>query len=223
MEKIAFEFEHSSRTDNYIHHTVAFKLKHDKGSKNEKEFLKRSIEMLSSLEGVENFEVRKQISEKNDFDYELTMDFASIGAYEEYNNHPIHQSYVHDIWLKQVENFLEKDTFVLWRMPKEPISKENIRHSVAFKLKWGNGTNEEKLFLEKSVEVLTKIPKVKNFTVNKQTNENNPYDFELAMDFDTSEDYSFYNNHPDHQEYVKDIWLEQVDSFLEKDTVFYGE
>ena len=173
----------------YIHHTVAFSLKWDKGSQQEKDFLEKSYDILILVPNVENFAIRKQISKKNDFDYELTMDFESEEKYEEYNNHPDHQGYVKNIWLKQTKNFLEKDTIVLMETPKTKTKENGIRHSVAFKLKWDKGSFEEQKFLEDSFNILINVPNVKNFEVNKQTNANNPYDYELAMDFDNQKEY----------------------------------
>jgi hypothetical protein len=65
--------------------------------------------LLAPIPGVENFKAFCQISKKNDYDYGFSMEFADQAAYDAYNNHPVHQEYVAEIWLKQVSHFLEID------------------------------------------------------------------------------------------------------------------
>ena len=185
----------NSKTDSssMIHHTVAFKLKHDKGSDKESIFLKTCVDMLSDIKGMLNFALKKQISKNNPYDFELEMDFNAAGDYESYNSHEKHQKFVHDIFLKQVDEFLEKDTTPVLKMDTTKVEISAIKHSVAFKLKWDKGSKEETLFLKKSFDLLSDISTVKNFKVNRQINTNNPYEFELSMDFVSKEDYDYYN------------------------------
>jgi hypothetical protein len=91
-----------------IRHTVAFKLIHPKGSPEEKMFLD-AIAKLSAIPGVENFELLRQISRKNTFDYGLSMEFATAKEYEKYNQHPDHVAFVRTIWTPEVMDFLEID------------------------------------------------------------------------------------------------------------------
>ncbi len=91
-----------------IRHTVAFKLIHPKNSPEEKVFLD-AIVKLSAIPGVENLELLKQTSRKNNFDYGLSMEFATAKAYEDYNRHPDHVEFVNTIWIKEVSDFLELD------------------------------------------------------------------------------------------------------------------
>jgi hypothetical protein len=37
------------------------------------------------------------------------MEFATQALYNTYNNHPDHVAFIHDRWLKEVEDFLEID------------------------------------------------------------------------------------------------------------------
>ena len=98
-----------SQADNVrIRHTVAFKLKHPKGSAEEQDFFK-ALMKLAVIPGVEKFECMKQISRKNDYDYGLSMEFANQQAYDQYNDNPEHVAFVQKRWLKEVENFLEID------------------------------------------------------------------------------------------------------------------
>jgi hypothetical protein len=94
-----------------IRHTVVFKLKHPKGSAEEQDFFK-ALMKLSAIQGVEKFECMKQISRKNSFDYGLSMEFASQQAYDYYSNNPDHVAFVQNIWLSEVENFMELDFIV---------------------------------------------------------------------------------------------------------------
>ncbi len=91
-----------------ITHTVAFKLKHPAGSAAEQLFLAKGSR-LAEIAGVENFRCLRQISPKNPYDFNFSMQFADQTAYAHYNQHPDHQSFVKDIWLKEVADFLEAD------------------------------------------------------------------------------------------------------------------
>lgn len=91
-----------------ILHTVAFRLNHLAGSDAESEFL-RTAKELRKLPGVLDFKVYRQVSKKNDFTFGLSMYFTTQANYTAYNNHPLHQQFVSDIWLKQVADFMEID------------------------------------------------------------------------------------------------------------------
>ena len=91
-----------------IRHTVAFRLKHPRGSKEEASFLSAGM-ALADIPGVQRFEQLKQISPKNDFHFGYSMEFADQAAYQGYNDHPVHVAYVRDRWVPEVEAFLEID------------------------------------------------------------------------------------------------------------------
>ena len=91
-----------------ITHTVTFKLKYAKGSKEESIFL-TAVKELSSIPGVENFECLRQISTKSHFEYALSMDFDSMETYKTYNEHSEHNAFVRKYWADYVEDFLELD------------------------------------------------------------------------------------------------------------------
>lgn len=95
--------------NNQILHTVMFRLKHQKGSQAEKNFLEDSVKILSVIGGVKDFKVLKQIGKKNDFDFALSMIFESQADYDAYNNYPTHKDYVKTRWIPEVEAFLESD------------------------------------------------------------------------------------------------------------------
>lgn len=93
---------------NRIRHTVTFRLKHVPGSTQEKAFLS-ALESLSSIPGVEAFEVLRQVGQKNAFTFGASMEFADQQAYDSYNNHPDHVRFVNERWLKEVDDFMEID------------------------------------------------------------------------------------------------------------------
>ena len=91
-----------------IRHTVVFKLKHPAGSQAELDFL-RTAQKLSKISTVKSFECLRQISEKNDYDYGLSMEFDSAADYESYNTHPSHVEFVQTRWIPEVTDFMEID------------------------------------------------------------------------------------------------------------------
>jgi hypothetical protein len=91
-----------------IRHTVVFKLKHPKGSPEEKLFFNAALK-LSSIAGVRNFECLQQTNKKNNFEYGISMEFDTVKGYQEYSNHPDHVAFVQSFWLKYVADFLEID------------------------------------------------------------------------------------------------------------------
>jgi hypothetical protein len=91
-----------------IRHTVVFKLKHPAGSQPELEFL-RSAQKLLEIPTVKNFECLRQISEKNGYDFGLSMEFDSSADYENYNSHPHHVDFVQTHWIPEVTDFMEID------------------------------------------------------------------------------------------------------------------
>lgn len=91
-----------------IRHTVAFKLKHPAGSESERDFL-QAAGKLASIPTVTHFERLRQTGKKNNFDYGLSMEFASRQDYETYNNHPDHVHFVQTRWIPEVSEFLEID------------------------------------------------------------------------------------------------------------------
>lgn len=92
-----------------IKHMVIFCLKYAKDSIETENFLLKSKNILSSIEGVKNFEIVKQFNPKNDYDFGFYMEFKDKKTYQSYNENPAHINYVQQIWLKEVVRFLEID------------------------------------------------------------------------------------------------------------------
>jgi hypothetical protein len=98
----------SSLAAGRIRHTVAFTLSHAQGSPEEADFLATAA-TLAALDGVEEFEILRETSPKNDYRFGISMEFADSAAYEAYNEHPDHVAFVQGRWLPEVSEFLEID------------------------------------------------------------------------------------------------------------------
>ncbi|MBL8789702.1 MAG: Dabb family protein [Rhizobiales bacterium] len=92
-----------------IRHAAIFRLKHPHGSAEEKSFL-AALDRLRQIPGVGSFEIGRETSPKNDFDYAVSMVFADQAAYDAYNGHPDHVHFVQTRWLPEVAAFMEHDT-----------------------------------------------------------------------------------------------------------------
>jgi heme-degrading monooxygenase HmoA len=95
-----------------IRHTAVFRLHHPAGSSAETTFLVE-LRKLHAIPGVEKFEVLRQTSRKNEFHFGVSMEFASQAAYDAYNTHPDHVTFVQNIWIPQVAAFTEIDYVAL--------------------------------------------------------------------------------------------------------------
>jgi Stress responsive A/B Barrel Domain len=91
-----------------IRHTAVFRLKHAKGSPEEKDFI-AAIRKLEAIPGVEKFEVLRQTSPKCEFAFGVSMEFADQRAYQGYNEHPAHVAFVRERWAPEVAAFTEID------------------------------------------------------------------------------------------------------------------
>jgi len=95
-----------------------------------------------------------------------------------------------------------------------------IIHTVVFKTKHPNGSEEEQEFL-KAGKALGNLPMVKNFECFKQVSKKNEFEFGFSMEFDSELEYDAYNSHPDHVKFVDNRWKLEVEKFLEIDYVRY--
>lgn len=91
-----------------IRHTVTFTLRHAAASAEEAAFLSAAQE-LAAIEGVEAFELLRQVGTKNEFRFGISMEFADRAAYDGYNEHPAHVRFVTERWVTEVSDFLELD------------------------------------------------------------------------------------------------------------------
>lgn len=97
-----------------IRHAALFTLSHGPGSPEEAAFLE-ALAALGSIPGVENFEIAREVSPKNDYRFAVSMRFADQAAYDAYNAHPLHRDFVETRWLPEVAAFMEHDTVALGR------------------------------------------------------------------------------------------------------------
>lgn len=91
-----------------------------------------------------------------------------------------------------------------------------ITHSVYFRLKHAEDSPEEKAFLEKA-DALKSISTVRNLQCVREISPKNNYRFGLTMQFEDRDAYRHYNDHPDHQAFVEQVWIPEVAEFLEID------
>jgi hypothetical protein len=91
-----------------IRHTVVFTLSHPEGSSAESDFL-AAAGALWAIPGVEEFEILRETSPKNEYRFGISMEFAGPAAYAAYNEHPDHVRFVQERWLAEVTDFLEVD------------------------------------------------------------------------------------------------------------------
>ena len=82
-----------------------FKLKHETNTLREQNFFKSKE--LAAIEGVDKFECLRQTNANNQFKYGLSMEFKNAQLYNNYSNHPMHTSFVQQVWIPEVEDFLE--------------------------------------------------------------------------------------------------------------------
>ena len=94
-----------------------------------------------------------------------------------------------------------------------------IEHTVCFTLKHLPGSDEEAAFLRFARGVLPGVPGVERFRVARQVSIQSEYRWQFSMVFASEDDYAAYNAHPEHQAFVRDRWLTEVDSFQELDFV----
>jgi quinol monooxygenase YgiN len=95
-----------------IRHAALFRLRYASGSAEEAAFL-AALATLASVPGVEDFEIARETSRKNDFAFAASMRFADQAAYDAYNSHPLHVAFVRDRWEPEVAAFMEHDTVAL--------------------------------------------------------------------------------------------------------------
>ena len=92
-----------------------------------------------------------------------------------------------------------------------------IQHMVIFNLLYEEGSAEARIFLEDGKRILSAIPVVKSFQAFQQVSIKNNFQYGFSMVFANQEDYTTYNNHPDHVAFVQERWMKEVSEFLEID------
>jgi len=97
------------------------------------------------------------------------------------------------------------------------LKKGEIQHMVIFNLSHQKESDDAHQFVQDGTRILTGIPVVKNFQAFNQVSKKNKYQYGFSMVFASQNDYSTYNNHPDHVAFVQNRWIKEVSDFLEID------
>ena len=97
-----------------------------------------------------------------------------------------------------------------------------IQHTVAFRLSYASGSEEERDFL-RSLDALSTIPSATDFECLRQVGKKNKFTFGLSMKFASEEDYASYCTHPIHEEFLQTRWIPEVEDFIEIDYLPYRE
>jgi len=92
-----------------------------------------------------------------------------------------------------------------------------IEHTVCFTLVHPEGSDAERAFLTGAREVLSAIPGVQDFVVNRQVSPKSDLRFQFAMRFADEQAYRAYDSHADHVGFVAQRWVPEVDRFQELD------
>lgn len=101
---------------------------------------------------------------------------------------------------------------------KECSLKEGeVQHMVIFNLPYPKDSVDALKFLADGTDILAGIPVVQNFQAFMQVSKKNDYQYGFSMVFANQEDYTTYNNHPNHVSFVQNRWMKEVTEFLEID------
>ena len=98
--------------DEVIRHAALFRLRHGRGSAEEADFLS-ALGGLAVIPGVDAFQIARETSPKNSYDFVVSMHFSDQASYDSYNDHPKHVRFVQDRWLEEVAEFMEHDSVLL--------------------------------------------------------------------------------------------------------------
>lgn len=94
-----------------------------------------------------------------------------------------------------------------------------IEHTVSFCLVHPDGSDPEHAFLADARAVLSAVPGVQAFVINRQVSAKSPHRFQLSMRFADEQAYRAYDEHPDHVRFVTERWFPEVTDFQELDLV----
>lgn len=92
-----------------------------------------------------------------------------------------------------------------------------LQHTVVFRLVHPVGSAEEAAFLSDARRILSAIPGVTDFTVNRQVSGKSDLTLQFSMVFADRSAYAAYDAHPDHVAFVASRWTSEVAAFQEYD------
>ncbi|MBF4632587.1 Dabb family protein [Clavibacter michiganensis subsp. phaseoli] len=79
------------------------------------------------------------------------------------------------------------------------------------------GSAKEEGFLADAHRILSGIPGVRDFTVNRQVSAKSALSWQFSMVFADRATYAAYDAHPEHTAFVKERWMNEVNQFQEYD------
>jgi len=91
-----------------IRHSVILTLRSSLSPEDKLQYF-AAVDELKQIPGVQKFEVLKQTSAKNPYEYGISMEFENHEAYDLYAGHFLHTAFVEKYWAACVEDFLEID------------------------------------------------------------------------------------------------------------------
>jgi hypothetical protein len=91
-----------------IRHSVILTLKSSLSPVDKLQYFE-AVNELKQIPGFQKFEVLKQTSAKNPFEYGISMEFETQQAYDLYAGHSLHTAFVEKYWAACVVDFLEID------------------------------------------------------------------------------------------------------------------
>lgn len=93
----------------HIRHILIFNLKSETSESDRKSFFEY-MDDLKSISGITNFEISIQINPNTKYKHVLAMDFDSEENLQAYLIHPKNRDFVHNFWLKMIEDYLVIDS-----------------------------------------------------------------------------------------------------------------
>ncbi len=101
------------------------------------------------------------------------------------------------------------------------LEKTRIRHTVAFTLRHDEGSPAAASFFE-ALAALGAIEGVEELQVWSEVSPKNSYRYGVSMEFATRTAFETYTASPEHVEFVRDRWDDEVTEFIEIDFVALG-
>ena len=83
-----------------------------RGLRKEADFLS-AAEDLAGIPGVKDFRIRRQVSPKNSHTFGISIHFDREEDFQAYSKHPLHDAFVQEHWIPEVEDFQESDFEVM--------------------------------------------------------------------------------------------------------------
>ena len=77
------------------------------------ELEKSAAEELAAIPRVKDFRIRRQVSPKNSHAFGISMHFDTDQDFQAYSKHPLHDAFVQERWIPEVEDFQEADFEVI--------------------------------------------------------------------------------------------------------------